>query len=393
MPPFKSRLVACPLAASWLDMPPLVLHTAGIHTVLLKMWREDSGPCMQMLHFGFALGAFAAPLIARQFLSELLPDDVNSTSINLNGSEIEHGESQFYIAYWVSSSLFVPTLCAFIYYACKCEIARSFFRQEKQVKERELKDVSKFTMSDVKMAGEKAFKIKVPTSKKEYPTLYTYTVVLLLGLFMLVYVGLVMSYGSWIFTAVVTGPLHFTKARGTIIQSLFWGTFAFTRLFSVVLSLANVRTPIIIAGNLAGTLVASTIMMLFHENATAIWLASALLGTSFASSFPNILVFMSETIEPTGIATSIIVTGGTLGDISLPAAMGALIAKVDPNSIFYMTFVGVVLSTIVFTIVFFVTFFYQRHLQHQRERLKAVGDDKGLDKLMDSESGTDNEEQ
>ena len=350
---------------------------------------------MQFLHFCFALGAFIAPLIAKQFISELSTDG-NNTAWNFSNTTqnvTKEKESQFYIAYWVSSSLFVPTLCAFIYYTCKNEIVRSLFKREKQVEEEKVK------LKDEPMTSggdEKVSKPKVPTSKKEYPALFTYSVVALLFLFVLVYVGLEVSYGSWIFTAAVTGPLQFSKSRGTIIQSLYWGTFAFTRLFSVVLSLANVRTPLMIGLNLIGSLIATIIMMIFTEKAIAIWIASAILGMSFASIFPTILTFMSETIEPTGIATSIIVTGGTLGDISIPAAMGALIANVDPNSIFYMTFVGVVLSTIVFTIVFFVTFFYQRHLQHQRELLKAaVGDGVKLaeeDKLMDSEIGTDCED-
>ena len=40
---------------------------------------------------------------------------------------------------------------------------------------------------------------------------------------------------------------------------------------------------------------------------------------SYASVYPTTMTWMSETVEATGIATAILVTGRTLGDIAISA--------------------------------------------------------------------------
>ena len=53
----------------------------GAHAILMRLWGEKSGPCMQVLHAAFALGAFLAPLIAKPFIT-----DIPDTQENLNTS-------------------------------------------------------------------------------------------------------------------------------------------------------------------------------------------------------------------------------------------------------------------------------------------------------------------
>ena len=69
---------------------------------------------------------------------------------------------------------------------------------------------------------------------------------------------------------------------------------------------------------------------------------------------------MSETIEATGIATAILVTGGMLGDISVPAIIGVLVAKVSPDALFYSTFIGVLISSAIVVVMFIVAFIQKK---------------------------------
>jgi len=48
----------------------IVCCYSGAHAVLMRLWGEKVGPCMQLLHFAWALGAFFAPLISKPFISE-----------------------------------------------------------------------------------------------------------------------------------------------------------------------------------------------------------------------------------------------------------------------------------------------------------------------------------
>ncbi len=77
-----------------------------------------------------------------------------------------------------------------------------------------------------------------------------------------------------------------------------------------------------LCGNLVGSILASTIMVFFIRNAVAIWLGSALLGMSYASTFPTLMTWMSETLNVTGKKSSVIITGGALGIITIPSAIG-----------------------------------------------------------------------
>ena len=50
------------------------------------------------------------------------------------------------------------------------------------------------------------------------------------------------------------------------------------------------------------------------------------------------------------------VAGGNLGDILIPAAVGALIGYVNPQAFVYCTFSAVVISAVLITILFGLTF-------------------------------------
>ena len=371
---------------------------AGTHAVLIRLWKDNSGPCMQILHFAFAFGAFVAPLIAKQFISE---DDASGSgsgsNVTWSGSggytsattddgqtSNSSGDTRFRIAYWISAAIFIPTLLAYAYYAVKCDIL-GYVRRRRLGATLPVSTGNHTTANGGPVGetgggkadadAERALKEYSPEdedaphsmrSKKGFLksvtrlAVFRFSIVLMLGVFMLIYVGLEAGYGSLIFTVVVTGPLGFSKPMGTIIQSLYWGTFAFTRLLSVLLALFSVKSSVMIAGNLSGSLIAAIIMVSAPHNATAIWLASAVLGMSYASIFPTVMTWMSETIAASGIATSILVTGGALGDISIPAAMAALVTKVTPDAIFYMTFVGVVFSASLFALLFFLAHLYKK---------------------------------
>ena len=406
-----------------------------------------------------------APLIAKQFISEELEDISNSTTTNHsgsawgqdngsytgiewghNGTEQEQG-SEFQVAYWIASSIYIPALLAYGFYAVKYDILRvcqrrklaSSSSQENIVmhgdeeEEEEEEEGEKGTEGEEEEGREKTELRPIgnvsashslddsqgnphnrdtsssPTSDQQsnpganaamkQSKLFKFGMVSLLGLFVLVYVGLEVAYGSWIFTVVVKGFLDFTKSQGTVIQSLFWGTFAFTRLFSVILAFLNIKSSLMLTGNLTGSLIASIIMVAFPHNATAIWLASAILGMSYASIYPTAITWMSENVDTTGLAASILVSGGIVGDIVIPAAVGGLISKVSPDALFYATFVGVIISASLVALLFWLAFLHKKRQAkpwsegRQNGALGRGGSD-GLEgeKLIDSEEESDGEE-
>lgn len=406
--------------------------------MLIRMWKDKSGPCMQLLHFSFAFGAFMAPLIAKQFISAQ-QDTSNSTAIMpvTNGSSWAHGsgdsimrntsdtnidDSQFRIAFWISSSMFIPTLLAFIFYTIRYDIMRHFSKKtvtitnpsnsattvfnnvfdeendDDEIEPGEVDEQGQLSQLVFREDGPDLQASASPDSNvssdktKNQPLYFRALILILLCNFMFLYVGLEVAYGSWIFTVAVTGSLELSKSQGTVIQSLFWGMFAFARLFSVLLALLNVKASVMMAGNLTGSMVASIIMISFPHNAPAIWLASAVLGMSYASIYPTGVTWMSETIEATGKATSVMVTGGIVGDITVPAAVGGLIAKTSPDALFYATFVGVTVCSGIVALMFLTANIHKKRQDRLLLLVESNRTDGGQEECSDEEKLMDNDE-
>ena len=311
----------------------------------MRLWGEKVGPSMQLLHFAYALGAFLAPVISKPFLSEEISGTnssnisfqlanltcsdhwndtqglgsgelldmyvynhtdcmelVNSTCVVLAArSNLTREELSSVILdglidcsnmttmpslqgdlirwpYWISASFFILPLLAFAYYAIKFELMRCC------------------TVRDISNSTPSSESIKKPATK--LPFVYKVISYSLLFLFMFLYVGLEASFGTLIFTASVKGKLNFGKPMAAVLTSVFWGTFAFMRLFSVILALLKVRASTMIAMNLSGSLLAATIMVFFPHNATAIWIGAAVLGSSYAAIYPTTMTWLQRPCHP-----------------------------------------------------------------------------------------------
>jgi FHS family Na+ dependent glucose MFS transporter 1 len=377
----------------------------------MPLWGEKSGPCMQILHFSWAFGAFIAPLIAKHFIQEQQDTDIpntnftcldlptqltspvtnsecflsfNETCKNLTSiSSIDHEvelnfadfncsmnfdtepSSQFIYAYFITASLYLPSLAAFMYYAVRHECLRKCCFKETILAQSATESSSN---SDPSKAADEAS----DSMSNKYSLVYVIVLFTLIFCFMFLYVGLEAGFGSLIFTVAVTGRLGFTKSTAAVLQSVFWGTFSFTRLVSVTLALLKVRASIMIMGNLFGSFVASLIMTFYVHNALAIWIGSAVLGMSYASIFPTVMTWMSENAKATGKTTAVLVTGGTLGDITLPATLAALVAKVNPDALIYVTFGGVIVSAGIAGCMFLTACVQKRRQQDGRAHYKRL---------------------
>ena len=401
----------------------------------MRLWGEEVGPSMQVLHFSFALGAFIAPLISKPFLSadgaNSTFQDTNFTCLDLHLHDSWNGTQDFgsgglpnafiynstdcieflnntclnlmadsnlttaelssvilgdltncsnltttqsverYLLrwpYWISASFFILPLLAFAYYAIKPKLTRCH----------RVKDSGNSTPTA---------ESKTRTTAK-YPLVYRFTVFSLLFLFVFIYVGLETTFGSLIFTATVTGEANFSKSNAAVLTSVFWGTFCFMRLFSVTLAVLKVRPSVMMTMNLSGSLLAATIMIFFPHNVVAIWLGAAILGSSYASIYPATMTWLGENVEATGKATSVVVTGGTLGDTILPAVVGVLIARVSPDSLIYFTFCGVIISAMIVAALFIIAHIQKRRTmgwKHYRRLEKADVIEKKAEENGDAE--------
>ena len=309
----------------------------------MKLWGHKSGPCLQFLHAAFSIGAFIAPLIAKPFIqdsSDAVDDyDTLSNHSNHTMSLDNPTSSRFGWAYWISASLFIFPLLMFIYFTVNRESTKEHKCEDEQALVDE-DSIGKNTTID--------------------PKTYKYPALVILFFFMLCYIGSEVSYGSLLFTYAVEGKLQFEKQEAANITAVFWGLFAFTRLFSVSLALLKVKTTTMISMNISGSILAVMIFINFPHNHIVIWIVSALLGASFASIYPTTITWLSEHLPVTGKTTAVIVSGGNLGDILVPSVIAALVGNVNTDSFVYCIFSLIVISTVLIAVLFIMTAIYQR---------------------------------
>ena len=365
-----------------------LLLLLGVHAILMNVWEnKDTGPIMQLIHFTFAFGAFLSPLIAKPFISE---DTKNSTSKNVSCTNISlfafnsscwneltemcndtmpgSGNMEdgfittencttsnhhlfFGYSYWVTVIPLLIPLPPLMYYAFKqqCCCQTFLYKQRRQSVHSEEKD-------DSHDDDDSHNDDKYPTSK-----IYRGTVLTSLFIFMAAYVGLEVSFGTYVFAFAVKGDLQLSKQRAATLSSLFWGMFSFARCFSIFVSILKVSPSIMMSGNLTGTFVASLILLIWNKNEIAVWVGSGLLGASCSGIYPTAMVWMSQHIPPNGKTTSVLVTGGVIGNTLFPFLIGVLLDKLAPISLVYYTFIAAIVCVLIAVALFISTKLYLRH--------------------------------
>jgi FHS family Na+ dependent glucose MFS transporter 1 len=332
----------------------------GIHALLFNVLKgKDTGPILQLLHFMYALGAFLSPLVTRPFLTDenslnstsscycnatydnCSIDDFGSGSSPFNASCPPSYSETFHYAYWLVTIPLLLSLPGLLAYAIKdqCLCIRT-------------------TVKETNIGNATKDKEMTPAAEdRTYPNSLWYLIpfMSLLFFFVIFYVALEMSYGIYVFTFAVKGDLQFPKPKAAVLSSVFFGTFSFFRLFTVALSLCKMSPSFLIAGNLSGSLLASLILTIWSYNEIAVWIGTGLLGMSFASIFPNIVVFLTKHGPATGRATSVLSTGAVLGEISIPVAVGIMIDKLSPISLIYLMLTGTLLCVCIFITLLILT--------------------------------------
>nr|XP_002122926.3 sodium-dependent glucose transporter 1-like [Ciona intestinalis] len=329
--PFFPSVVLLAIAMSTMGVSMGFLDTGG-NVLCLEIWGDDSGPYMQSLHFSFALGATTAPLLAQPFIMEVIHN--NDTTKNMTSVTQSYN---FTPATETPPTLPTPdsgiphVAWAFIICAIMTLIMAlsflylSFSNKTHSVSSQE---------DTVKQEGV-MFRLKM---------------LVLLFLFFLVYVGIEVTFGVYVYTFAINSDKQYSKDSATMINSLFWGAFALGRFISIFVS--KVLKPLgLISIDLVGTFIAAVILVCFpyyYDTADALlWVGTFIYGISMASIFPSGLSYAEQYITINGKAAASLVVGGALGEMLLPLTVGQLIEK-HPMNLMYSVAICMVTTTIIF---------------------------------------------
>ena len=263
----------------------------GCNTLLLWIHGEKVGPFMNGLHFFFGVGALISPLVLAQVLA--LTGDIHWV-------------------FWMCALLCVP-LALWLWFLPEPSSAAH-------------------------------------TAKGENAALPVFPVFLLVVLF-IIYVGLEMGFGNWLYTYALTLQLG-TEISAAYLTSAFWGAFTVGRLLGVWTA-ARLRSQTILFIDLIGCLASTLVILLWRESALALWVGSIGLGLCMASIFPTVLMLAGERMHVTGAITGWFLVGSGAGNMFLPWLIGQAFVLTGPQAMPIIVLVDI--AAFLLVLVYFLT--------------------------------------
>lgn len=242
----------------------------GCNTLLLWTHGEKSGPFLNGLHFFFGVGSLTAPLVLAQVL--LKTNDIH----------------------WLYYSFAFISLPVAVWLWFLPEPAHNMHDDQQ--------------------------------TAATFPIVPVALVVLLF----LLYVGLELGFGNWIYTYALTLGLG-TTITAAYLTSAFWGSFTFGRLLAIWIS-TKIRPRTILFVDFFGCAISTLVIMLWHESVPALWVGTFGLGLSMASIFPTFMILAGERMQITGAITGWFLVGSGAGSMFLPWLIGQIFTVTGPKA-------------------------------------------------------------
>ncbi|XP_061479619.1 sodium-dependent glucose transporter 1 isoform X2 [Rhineura floridana] len=277
-----------------------VLDTGG-NVLTLDTWETEASPHMQALHFSFALGAFAAPILAKMALG--------SSTIGLQVQLGSSGDNQSTVNY-LPADTSVLKLHLNLNFLLSYVLIGSY-----------LLLVALFFLLLYSKSSPVRDKTKLSTQKYQIAK-YHCALISLLSVFFFWYVGAEVTYGSYIFTY-AKDYVAMKEHEAAGLNSLFWGTFAACRGLAICFAACCYPGSMILL-SIIGTTTSSLFLALFYTHPISLWLGSAVYGASMATIFPSGISWIEQYTSIQGKSAALFVMGAALGEMFIPAVVGFL---------------------------------------------------------------------
>ena len=241
----------------------------GANTLLVWTHGEKAGPFLNGLHFFFGVGSLIAPILLAQVLLKV---------------------GDIHWLYWTFTIVSIPITFWLL-----------FLPEPKHAHTEE-------TRSSV-----------LPL-----------TAVALVMIMFVLYVGLELGFGNWIYTYALTIGLE-NEITAAYLTSLFWGSFTFGRLIGIWVS-TRIRSQTILFMDIAGCAVSTILILIWKDSSLMLRIGTFGLGISMASIFPTLIMLAGERMQITGTITGWFLVGSGAGSMLLPWLIGQIFAQTGPRS-------------------------------------------------------------
>jgi MFS transporter, FHS family, Na+ dependent glucose transporter 1 len=165
----------------------------------------------------------------------------------------------------------------------------------------------------------------------------------------LLYVGLELGFGNWIYTYTMSFGLGDITAAA-YLNGAFWGSFTLGRLLGVWIS-TRLRARTILLVDILGCAVSLGVIMLWKDSSPALWIGTIGLGISMASVFPTLIILAGERMRISGTITGWFLVGSGTGGMLLPWLLGQIFARSGPGAmttVLLLDLIGILIFLLIF---------------------------------------------
>ena len=148
--------------------------------------------------------------------------------------------------------------------------------------------------------------------------------------FFVLYVGLEMGAGGWLFAYAEAQDLG-GSGFAALLTTMFWGAFTFGRLVAVGLS-HRFRPAQLLTGSAVLAIAASAGLAVTGRSAGATLVAVVVLGLALAPQYPTMMTVAGQHLHLTGRATSWFIGASAAGGLVLPWLIGQLFGGIGAGT-------------------------------------------------------------
>ncbi|XP_077548459.1 uncharacterized protein LOC144161717 [Haemaphysalis longicornis] len=327
----------------------------GANIWLINLWPSNCGPALQVYHFAFGVGAFVAPFITEPFLSLNVSAAANATATSANITnpwghisgmilgeahnadtadmlEDRSDDGAFYKAPQLGYAFgIVAAFNALV--AVSMVVAYIVDR------------------SDIKppVPCEEA-----ANGDGDKERCFSRTLMVLLALYIMVYLGLECSYGQMLPTFAVRSDLQMTKSEAAYLTSLFFLTFTIARIVSAFWSLLSSPSCILLTCQVLLVVTFALLVFFGSSSATWLWALSGVAGIVLAPVFAAAVSFAVQFLVMSNKMMSVVTVAASLGTMVPPVLVGLFIQD-DPMVLTYVCSAAALMMTVLFFAMRFVT--------------------------------------
>ncbi|XP_014060493.2 sodium-dependent glucose transporter 1 [Salmo salar] len=339
--PFSKTALLLTALMSSIGVSMGFLDTGG-NVLILQTWGDQAGPHMQALHFSFAAGAFASPIIAKLLFgtdldvatnSSMEAPVANSTSPSVT-DHIPQTVSSPMVIRFVHSSSTLKSMWAYV-------VIGGFILFVSLV----------FFILYARHSPSRG-RAQTP-SGNPLVSKHHNALIAMLFVFFFWYVGAEVAYGSFIFTY-AKDYILMDEAQAAGLNSLFWGTFAAGRGLAIFFATCMHPGTMILL-SLVGCTLSSLFLTLFNSNRVALWVCTGVYGASMSTTFPSGISWVEQYTTVTGRSAAVFVVGAALGEMVLPALVGFLLGRIHGHPLLmYLALGTATITSILFPFMFWL---------------------------------------